>query len=680
MSRSISRPSSAAASARRPAAPKASLGRWRGLGALVVAFLVVLLSGVALAGPGMPDPREMSGIPRPDPQIPAGEVTVRVLLGSFDEPALGANVELELRSADGRVAELRAAEAGNQGRAHFRDLGAFAGGQAVARVTLDGETIRSQQIDLQTDTGTAVMLVKGAPKGGPTQELSLPGIVFPFDKADPGTLMVGVFDLGSRKGLTELPIHLDVTTPDGKTETRTLESGEMGQANFDGLAALPPGTTLQVRAQLDPEGEPHRSMRFTIDPAKGQAVVLARGRLAAAGANPHESGPGQGAGGDPHAAGRQELPPPRIARELPVGAVQVLVVDGKDEPVAGQTVTIVKKDFSGTEERFELTTNARGVAERHDLPVVEDALYYVGVLYDGAPWTSAFFGLDKRGGVRVAMRVFEVTSDPSVAQSAVQWEVIESENDHAQVVQVYEVLVAGEKAYWPEDELRIEGIDGAKGTVVLRGAEEWLDHDDEKAPFTTLAHPIPPGQVATLSIGYVVEHDGEIEIEWTPPFEVIESAIIVKDSFELEAPGAKRSARPLPPQAGLDYERVAWELGQKGTGTIHATVAGLTRTDRRFAWIGMGVATVLGLVLVAGLVLRPRGDTRSRLLRRRHELLALLASPRGEAERRRLVAALDRIYRQLDALDAFEAKAFGARKGDAHGAPPDGPKPGAAAG
>lgn len=623
---------------------------------LLLVCLVLLLSGAALAAPppGMPDPRQMSGIPRPDPQIPAGEVTVRVLLGSFDQPALGATVELELRSADGRLAELRAAEAGNQGRAHFRELGAFAGGQAVARVTLDGETIRSQQIDLLEGSGTAVMLVKGAPKGGPTQELSLPGIVFSFDKAAPGALMVGVFDLADRKGLTKLPIALDVTTPDGKTETRTLESGEMGQATFEGLAALPPGTTLQVRAQLDPEGEPHRSMKFTVDPAHGQAVVLARGRLAAAGGNPHEGG--QGGGGDPHASGRQELPPPRVARELPAGTVELLLVDGSDRPIAEQPVTIVKKDFSGTEERFELTTNARGIAERHDLPVVEDALYYVGVVYDEAPWTSAFFGLDARGGVRVPMRVFEVTSDPAVAQSAVQWEVIEAENDHAQVVQVYEVLVGGDKAFWPAEELHITGLADAKSFTVLRDAEAWLEQPAEKAPFARLAHPIPPGQVAELTVAYVVEHDGEVDFEWTPPFKLIQSAIVVKETFEVVAKGSTRSDRPVPEHPSLDYERVAYELGQTGTGTVTAVVKGLVTTNRLYRWIGLGVATVLGSALVLGLLLRPRGDTRARLLRRRDQLLAALEEGRREAERRRLVAALDRIYRQLDALEAFEAK------------------------
>jgi hypothetical protein len=652
------------------------------LGALVVAVFVLLLAVPAVAAPpGMPDPRQMSGIPRPDPQIPAGEITVRVLLGGFDEPALDATVELELRSADGRLAELRAATAGNQGRAHFRELTPFVGGQAVARVTLDGQTVRSQQIDVAGDTGTAVMLVKGAPKGDAAQQLSLPGIVFPFDKTEAGTLMVGVFDLGARTGLTGLPIHLDVTTPDGSTETRTIESGEMGQATFEGLGELPPAAVLQVRAQLDPEGEPHRSMRFSLDPTRGHALVLARGGLTPAGGNPHQGGPGPAGGGDPHAAGRLELPPPRVARELPVGTVQVLVVDSQDQPLADHPLTLVKRDFSGTEERFELRTNGLGVVQRSGLPVANDALYFVRVAYDGAPWSSGFFGLDERGGVRVSMRVFEVTADRSVVRSAVQWEVIEAENDHAQVVQVYEVLVSGEKAFWPgKGALRVEGISAepstlrrwfhqafptlvdpkpriVKGFTVLRGADQWLDQDDDKQPYATLGHPIPPGQVAGLSVGYVVEHDGELAIDWTPPFEVIESAIIVKDTLEVEAPGAKRSDRELPPQAGLDYVRVAYELGHKGTGTAHVRVKGLRRTDRRFAWIGVGLGAVLAVVLVLGLVLRPAGDTRARLLRRRDQLLAALGSARSAGERRRLVGALDRIYRQLDALDAFETRA-----------------------
>ncbi|MEM7157798.1 MAG: hypothetical protein AAF799_33470 [Myxococcota bacterium] len=635
----------------------------RGLRALLMGLLLGgfgLASSPAWAGPGRPDPRQMSGIPRPDPQIPAGEVTVRVLRGSFDQPALDAVVELELRSPDGRLAALRSSEAGNQGRVHFRDLGDFTGGQAVARVVLDGETIRSQQIDILPETGTAVMLVKGAPKRAPTQEISLPGIVFDFPKTPPGTLMVGVFDLGKRQGLTDVEVQLVVTTADGQQSTNALETGPMGQATFEGIADIPADATLQVQTVLDDGPEPYRSMVFSPQPAKGQAIVLARGRMSRAGGSPHEGGAAaSGAGGDnPHApAARRKLPPPQISTKLAPGTVSALVLDSKDQPLANQAITIVKKDFSGTETRFEAKTGPDGIATHADLPVVNDALYYIAVSYDAAPYTSSFFGLDKRGGVTVAMRVWPVTSDPAVARSAIQFEIIEAENDSAQVIQIYEVLVTGEEAYWPGKEpLVIEGIEGAKGLVVLRGADDWLDHED-KAPFATLSHPIPPGEVAALSIGYLIDgHDGTIELDWAPPFQIIESAVVVSDQLTLDAPGAKRSEREIPDQPGLDYTRVAYELGQQGTGPVRATVSGLRGTERIYAKIGIVVGLALALVALIGVVTAPRGTAQARLERRRDALLAALETSRDERKRRRMVAALDRVYRQLGALEALADK------------------------
>ncbi len=632
------------------------------LATLALVLGVLWGASPAMAGPARPDPRQMSGIPRPDPQIPVGEITVRVLLGGFDAPALDGTVELELRSADGRLSALRSEEIGNQGRVHFRELEPFMGGQAVARVVLDGETIRSRQIDVLPQSGTAVMLVKGAAKGNsPAQEVSLPGIVFDFAKTPAGTLMVGVFDLKTRKGLEGTEVELLVTTPDGEKSTRTTKTAAAGQTTFEGLAELPAGSILQIQAQID-EGEPHRSQRFPVDASKGQAVVLARGGMSRAGGNPHEAGGTPQGGppqGGPHAQGRQKIPPPQIARDLPIGTLQVMVIDGANEPVADQTINIVKKDFSGTETRTEVRTDAEGLATASDLALaINDGLYYVGVPYDGAPYTSAFFGMDKRGGVRVAMRVFEVTDDPSVAKSAIQWEVIEGEQDHAQVVQVYEVLINGDKAFWPGPGMQVVGIEGAKSMVVMRGSEDWLEHE-EKAPFATLSHPIIPGEVAALSLGYVVEHDGSIDFDWVPPFELMESAIVLSDEHVLDAKGAKVSERELPGQRGLDYVRVPYELGQKGKGTVQFRVTGLRRTEQLFKRIGMGGGIVLGLVLFLGVTMRPRQDTRARLERRRDELLVALSNPRTANQRERAIAALDRVYRQLDALgqDGVPARA-----------------------
>ncbi len=601
---------------------------------------------VAQAGPGRPDPRQMSGMPRPDPQIPAGEVTVRVLDGSFDQPVLGTTVELELRSADGRVAELRSAQTANQGRAYFRELTPFIGGQAVARVVLDGETVRSRQIDLLAQSGTAVMLVKGAPKPkGAAQNVSLPGIVFDFPRTEAGSLMVGVFDLAKREGLTGTEVQLEITLPDGTVETRSLTTEKMGQTTFEGLAELPAGATVQVQASLDDQ-EPYRSMTFTPAADRGQAVVLARGRMSAAGSSPHQDAPGAGAPARP-----KPLPPARIAKELPLGTVELMVIDGTGQPVVDHEVTIVKKDFAGTESRYSVSTDGRGVARKDELPVVSDALYYVGVKYDDAPYTSSFFGLDKRGGVKLAMRVWEVTSDVSVVRSAVQFEVIEGENDKAQVIQLYQVMVQGEKAYWPDEPLDIVGMPGAKGFVVLRGAEDWLDHED-KAPFARLAHPIPPGELAPLSVGYVVEHSGTVELNWTPPFDVAESVVIASDKLEVDAPNVEKADRPVPEQAGLDYTRVAWVLGQRGKGAVQASVRKLRRTDPTFRTIATGVGGMLGLVVLGGLAFRPRGGTRARINARREQLMAALVVCEEPRRRRRLIAALDRVYRQTEALDA----------------------------
>ena len=68
------------------------------------AFVAALLGSTpSHAGPAI-DPRAMSGIPRADPQLQAGSVTVRVLDGGFDAPATGTEVTLELTGPDGTKA------------------------------------------------------------------------------------------------------------------------------------------------------------------------------------------------------------------------------------------------------------------------------------------------------------------------------------------------------------------------------------------------------------------------------------------------------------------------------------------------------------------------------------------------------------------------------------------------
>ncbi|HLT37993.1 MAG TPA: hypothetical protein VK034_17025, partial [Enhygromyxa sp.] len=128
-------------------------------------LLAALLGGVALlptraeAAPpqGMPDPSQMSGIPRPEPSLGAGVVTVRCLIGGFANPAIGIEVELEItRGADTVV---RTATTVDKGRATFEGLAEFYGAAMVAKATIAGQQLNSQPFVLDETTGIAVMLV-----------------------------------------------------------------------------------------------------------------------------------------------------------------------------------------------------------------------------------------------------------------------------------------------------------------------------------------------------------------------------------------------------------------------------------------------------------------------------------------------------------------------------------------
>lgn len=122
---------------------------------VVVTTLLVCLAAVWMAA--QPDPRQMSGIPRPDPSLPDGAITVRVIRGSFANNVVGHPVEL--RAGD-RVSTV---DTDAEGRATFSSLSP--GEQVTVATTLDGSALESQPFATPGRGGVAVMLV-GALVGG----------------------------------------------------------------------------------------------------------------------------------------------------------------------------------------------------------------------------------------------------------------------------------------------------------------------------------------------------------------------------------------------------------------------------------------------------------------------------------------------------------------------------------
>ena len=112
-------------------------------------LLAVLLSQAPFAGGQMPDPKQMSGMPLPVPDVTVGTVTVRVIRGSLANPLKGQTVELSGAS--------KTATTDEAGRATF--TGRTPGTRVKASVVVDGERVESQEFDVPNVGGIRVMLV-----------------------------------------------------------------------------------------------------------------------------------------------------------------------------------------------------------------------------------------------------------------------------------------------------------------------------------------------------------------------------------------------------------------------------------------------------------------------------------------------------------------------------------------
>ena len=99
----------------------------------------------------MPDPKEMAGIPRPEPIDPNGAVTVRVIRGSLSNNITGQPVELHVGD------KVQTMKTDDQGRVQFLELPVGASVKAVTIV--DGERLESQTFPAPGIGGIRLMLV-----------------------------------------------------------------------------------------------------------------------------------------------------------------------------------------------------------------------------------------------------------------------------------------------------------------------------------------------------------------------------------------------------------------------------------------------------------------------------------------------------------------------------------------
>lgn len=113
------------------------------------AFLIALFVAAIASAQQMPDPKQMSGMPLPVPDVPVGTVTARVIRGALTNPVPGLAVELQGAGKKAKTDEA--------GRATFSGLAP--GSRVKAVVVVGSERIESQEFAVPTAGGIRVMLV-----------------------------------------------------------------------------------------------------------------------------------------------------------------------------------------------------------------------------------------------------------------------------------------------------------------------------------------------------------------------------------------------------------------------------------------------------------------------------------------------------------------------------------------
>ena len=200
----------------------------------------------------MPDPKQMSGIPRPVTDLPAGHVSVRLIRGQLSNNIQGHPVEIH---AGGKVQTLNTDE---NGRAEFS--GVAPGTMVKAVATVDGERIESQEFSWPGDGGIRLMLV-ATPKGGdapPPVFQPQPGnVVFGeqtrviIDQADDALQVYYILDIrNSARAPVNPPSAVVINMPSGAANATVLSGAPQAVALGDHVSITGPFASGQTEVQI----------------------------------------------------------------------------------------------------------------------------------------------------------------------------------------------------------------------------------------------------------------------------------------------------------------------------------------------------------------------------------------------------------------------------------------------
>jgi hypothetical protein len=215
-------------------------------------FFVFPFVNPASAQLQMPDPKQMSGIPRPVTDLPAGHVSVRLIRGQLSNNIQGHPVEIVGGTKPMVV------NTDENGRAEFSGIAAGTTVKAIANV--DGERLESQEFPWPANDGIRLMLV-ATPKGGDVPAPVIPpqpgNVVFGdqtrviIDQADAVLQVYYILDIrNSARAPVNPPSAVVVNMPSGAAAATVLSGAPQAVALGDHVSITGPFASGQTEVQI----------------------------------------------------------------------------------------------------------------------------------------------------------------------------------------------------------------------------------------------------------------------------------------------------------------------------------------------------------------------------------------------------------------------------------------------
>jgi hypothetical protein len=248
-------------------------------------FALCIIFWAALASAQMPDPKQMSGIPRPVDDLPNGSVSVRVIRGDMSHNLQNQPVEAR---AGGTT---RTVNTDAQGRAQFDNLGA--GTPVKFSTVVDNERLESQEFAIPPQGGVRLLLVATDPDAAKNEAAqagpAIKGSVVIGGESriivEPGDATVSVFyvlDIVNSAASAVNPDRPFTFTMPAAAVGTTVIQGSSPQASSKGrevtvAGPFQPGTTaIQVAAEYPVDGGGEVQLAQVFPAPVQQVVVIAK--------------------------------------------------------------------------------------------------------------------------------------------------------------------------------------------------------------------------------------------------------------------------------------------------------------------------------------------------------------------------------------------------------------------